>query len=447
MSSPPSSTLPGQTRVVDGKGDTQALLRRRARLVLESGPHRGDAFALERQLHRIGRSRSNDVVLRDDDSISAHHAELDVSEAGFLLRDLGSTNGTRLGAWRIREALLEPEVPISFGNTVARFEVGDTFTVPLGRGAPFGIIGEALTLREALGLVERFATSDHPVLIQGETGTGKEQFARALHQLARRRAGPFVVFDCGAVSPTLIEAEIFGHVPGAFTGAVSAQAGVFERANGGTLFIDEVGELPLDLQPKLLRVLEDLTLRRLGETRSVEVDLRVVAATHRDLGAMVERGEFRADLFYRLSALMLEVPPLRSRKSDIRLLSHHLLGEREIAAEALALLEAYDWPGNVRELRNVLARALAMSEGKPLGAEDVVGLRGKGGAATAPIAAHLSYHEAKDLCLDAFERAYVAQALQAHQGNLTRAAEAAQIPPQTLRRLAGKHGLRRKTSE
>jgi DNA-binding NtrC family response regulator len=277
----------------------------------------------------------------------------------------------------------------------------------------------------------------------GETGTGKELFARALHSESERREGPFEVFDCGAASPTLIEAEIFGHVAGAFTGATETRAGAFERADHGTLFLDEIGELPLDLQPKLLRVLEERAIRRLGDTRTVQLDVRICAATHRDLPTMVAARQFRQDLYYRLNVLRLEVPPLRQRREDIPLIARAILGDRTPLDEsASAMLASYAWPGNVRELKNVLQRAAALAGNREIGASDIV-LTAHGSAAPgAPILAGKTYHQAKDESVDAFERSYLKALLDSTSGNVTRASEIAEVPRQTLHRLIAKHGLK-----
>jgi two-component system response regulator AtoC len=284
-----------------------------------------------------------------------------------------------------------------------------------------------------------------PVLLEGETGVGKDLFARTLHELSGRRGGPFEVFDCGAASPSLIEAEIFGHVRGAFTDAKEARAGAFERASGGTLFIDEVGELPMELQPKLLRILEQRKVRRLGDGRDIPIDVRVVSATNRDLGAMVAQKTFRADLYYRLNVLRLEIPPLRRRKEDIPLLARQIVaatGAHRLDEDALHLLTSYDWPGNVRELRNVLQRAAVVAQG-PIGTDSIVLGTGAASLATpCTVEAALPYHDAKDRCIEAFEREYVRQLLARHDANVSRAAEAAGIPRQTLHRILRKHGIR-----
>jgi DNA-binding NtrC family response regulator len=421
-----------------------SIRRARVRLTVEDGPATGRSFTFERDLVRIGTGPANDVAL-DDEFMSTHHAELELGEDGFLLRDLGSTNGTWIGRCRIREAYVEPGELVSLGRTALRLGADGTYEVSLAAPQRTRIAGQSLVIRESIAQLERYAGSSEPVLLQGETGVGKDLFARTLHELSGRRDGPFEVFDCGAATRSLIEAEIFGHVRGAFTDAKEARAGAFERASGGTLFIDEVGELPIELQPKLLRILEQRKVRRLGDGRDIPIDVRVVSATNRDLAAMVAEKTFRADLYFRLNVLRLEIPPLRRRKEDIPLLAQQIVegtGAHRLDEGALRLLTSYDWPGNVRELRNVLQRAAVLAQG-PIGPASIV--LGNGAASlatpcTADVA--LPYHDAKERCIEGFEREYVRQLLARHGANVSRAAEAAGIPRQTLHRIMSRHGIR-----
>jgi DNA-binding NtrC family response regulator len=424
----------------------EAIRRARVRLVVESSPWAGRAFRFERGVVRIGTDPGNDLALTDK-YVSAHHAELQVGERGILLRDVGSKNGTWLGEHRIREALVAPGARIGVGRSLLRLEADGTSEVTLAAPRVGDIAGESVAIREWLAQLERYATADETVLIEGETGVGKDLFARTLHKLSARRDGPFEVFDCGAASPSLIEAEIFGHTRGAFTDAKEARPGAVERAHGGTLFIDELGELPLDLQPKLLRVLEERCVRRLGDGREIPVDVRVVCATNSDLASMVRRRAFRPDLYYRLNVLRLEIPALRHRKEDIPLIAGAILARRDPPAgrcaldpTALSILAAHDWPGNVRELKNVLHRAAVMANGL-IGREDLALGCGEPGVAPRAGSAGLPYREAKRRAVEDFERAYAAELLERHRGNVARAAEAAGIPRQTLHRLKSKHRI------
>src|SRR5262249_28857034 len=239
--------------------------------------------------------------------------------------------------------------------------------VPPSDKRAFGdLIGGSVAMREIFAILERLADTDVPLLVEGESGTGKELVARSVHEASRRGQGPYVVFDCGAVPAELAESELFGHKKGAFSGAVSDRAGAFQRASGGTLCLDELGELPVDLQPKLLRVLETSEVRPVGEDNLRKVDVRVVASTNRDLHAEAQRGRFRADLLYRLDVVKVGMPPLRQRPEDIpalvaRLLEGKVPSGDAIAGENLQTLMGYAWPGNVRELRNTLARAVALA--------------------------------------------------------------------------------------
>jgi DNA-binding NtrC family response regulator len=311
----------------------------------------------------VGKAAGNDVVL-DDPFISSRHLRLEPRGGRWHLADLGSTNGTLLGGVRVERA----EWPLG-----ANVQLGDVELVLESPGASAGprpiafegMISRDPGLRQVFELVERVAPSDAAVTILGETGTGKELVARALHARSGRSAGPFIPVNCSAIAETLIESELFGHEKGAFSGAERLRKGAFEEASGGTIFLDEIGELPFDLQAKLLRTLELGEVKRVGASRPIMVDVRIVAATHRDLRAQVRAGKFREDLFYRLCVVPVTVPPLRQRKGDVRALAESFLAAGaprglglRWSEEALARLEGYDWPGNVRQLKNVVQRAL-----------------------------------------------------------------------------------------
>src|SRR5687768_8796334 len=279
------------------------------------------------------------------------------------------------------------------------------------------MVGRSRVMREIFGLVERIAPTDATVLIEGETGTGKDMIARTLHQLSPRNPHPFIVVDCGAVAGTLIESELFGHEKGAFTGAVAARQGAFELASGGTVFLDELGELSLDLQPKLLRVLEQRELRRVGGNKTIKVDLRVIAATRKDLRSEVEKGKFREDLYFRLNVVPITAPSLRERREDIPLLIDHLFGKLAPDSPPLsdatrAALMAHDWPGNVRELRNVIERALALGADPgmlvaPLGPDGGSGAKGVQLRDALEFEPGLSFRDTKEKWNELFERRYL----------------------------------------
>jgi DNA-binding NtrC family response regulator len=299
--------------------------------------------------------------------------------------------------------------------------------------APSAMIGESPPMQEVRRLIERIGPTDKPVLIQGETGTGKELAARAVQRASLRADRPFVVINCAALPEHLVESELFGHQRGAFTGAVATVPGLFEMADGGTLFIDEIGELPLSLQPKLLRVLEDGSLRRVGATQERRVDVRIIAATNRDLAREVNVGRFREDLLYRINVLSLNLPPLRERPGDLPLLLAHFLPPGwTIAPKALAALERYHWPGNVRQLRNVLERAVILAEAPVVTLDDLPDELQPRDAAAAPF---------PDGHLSAVERSHVRQVLQRCGGNKSEAARALGIHRRKLYRLLDRWGL------
>ncbi len=305
------------------------------------------------------------------------------------------------------------------------------------------IVGETAGIRQVLRLIEKTAPTESPVLILGESGTGKELVARAVHRHSRRARKPMVTINCAALQESLLESELFGHEKGAFTGASSAKLGLFEVAHGGTLFIDEVGELAAALQAKLLRVLEDGTLRRVGATRETNVDVRIIAATNRDLQQDVDDGRFRADLFYRINVLAIEPPPLRDRRDDIPLLIDHFLrrsghGNWQLSDEAHRALCNYHWPGNVRELSNIIERATILAEGSRITISDLPEAIGRCDTDSGRLAAR---HDEETDNLEERVRRHVARVLEREQGSRKRTAEALGINRRSLYRLIEKYSL------
>lgn len=397
----------------------------------------------------VGSSSEADVVLLDE-AVSRTHCTLSVGPFGVVLNDLGSKNGTYISTVRVERAILAPGQLLQVGRCKLELVVRDGGqSLPLVTDTRFGdAFGVSVIMRALFARLTRAAASPETILMLGESGTGKELLARGIHAHSERRAQPFVVLDCSALAPTLVEAELFGHTRGAFTGATHPREGVFEQANGGTLFIDEIGELPVDLQPKLLRALEAREVRRLGENAARPVDVRVIAATHRDIRGRVASGEFRQDLFYRLAVVEAQIPPLRERKDDIPLLAQKFLSERnpplalnDLPPNTLALLTAHDWPGNVRELRNTVARLVLFPE-SPEEAID---------AASAPAAQQdnasalfrLPLSDARNELVAQFELRYLERKLAEYAGNVTRAAEAAGVSRQFFHRLLARHGVDR----
>jgi len=426
-------------------------------LVVVSGKARGQRVPLGDRL-RIGKASDNDLVLPDD-TVSRQHCELTRGPSGILVRDLGSTNHTRVGRTTIREATIAPGATLTVGDVdlILRAEPNRAHILP-SESPSFGeALGPSLAMRTLFGVLEHIAPTDAPVLLEGETGTGKDVLARSIHQRSRRASNPFVVVDCGAVSYSLIESELFGHERGAFTGAVATRQGAFETAGEGTVFLDEVGELPLDVQPKLLRVLESGEFRRVGGNKVMRAAARIVAATKRNLKEEVERGKFREDLYFRLAVVPIQVPSLRQRREDIPMLVEHFLAQARkrdpsavdvrMSPETIAALAAHDWPGNVRELRNVLDRSIYIATASGASEVRVVDMplapqaqpRASGGFAFEP---GESYRDVRARFDTEFERAFVSFLLQRHDGNISAAAREAKMDRKHLYDLARKHGLR-----
>ena len=453
----------------------------------------------------VGTGADCEVVVVDP-RVSRRHCEVRLTTEGVVLRDLGSKNGTFVGRLAVREAIVPPGEAVRLGDTVVVVRAtGAPTTVPLSAEGRFGdAIGASYPMRALFARLERAAATEQTVLLLGESGTGKEVLARAVHAHSPRRDRPLIVLDCAAVSASLLEAELFGYARGAFTGAIGARAGLLEQAHGGTLFIDEIGELPLDLQPKLLRALETRQVRRLGEHDWRPCDARVIAATHRDLRGAARRGEFREDLYYRLAVLEARVPALRERPEDLPALVARFLASydppralADLPANALALLAAHAFPGNVRELRNLVARLVVFAElpielaAAPVagaavattavasvvaGAVSGAAVAVSGAASGAPVAgassavassspssspsasaspaggasAHdrlspflqLPLPAARELVMEQFERGYVTAKLAEHGGNISRAAEAMGVSRQLVHRLLDRYGMK-----
>ncbi len=419
------------------------------KLVAVTGPSAGRAFAVARASATVGRHPTNDFVV-DDPRVSGVHLEITRNGDRVRVLDVGSTNGTWMGAHRMNDAELGRGAELTIGDSLLRLEVEqEAATTPAAEKDSFGeIVGRSPIMRELFATLERIAPKELGVLIQGETGTGKEEVARALHAASPRAAGPFIVIDATALPEALAESLLFGHEKGAFTGAHERQIGFFEAARGGTVFLDEVGELPSILQSKFLRVLERREINRVGGNTTIPIDVRVLAATNRDLRNAIDKGRFREDLYFRLAQVRVFVPPLRQRIEDLPLICAKLLGRSKaevmIDVEALERLSSMPWPGNVRELNNVLLRASAMAQDGVIRRPDVAG-EGEGfrGMADERAALDLSgtFGEAKDRAIERFERAYLALLMKRCQGNLSAAARQADVARHHLRDLLKKRGL------
>lgn len=458
------STDAGLNTIFVGNRPTARRLRK-SRLVVVEGPEAGRTLVMDKEQITAGRSLLSDLVLTDK-AVSGTHFSITAVDKGYVLKDEGSTNGTWYGDVRLREIWLKPGTLFRAGTTVLRFEpTDDIVTIELSDRDRFDqAIGTSVPMREIFANLERVAPSDLTVLIGGETGTGKEVIARAIHRHSRRKDRPFVVLDCSAIPKDLIESTLFGHEKGSFTGAVGQHRGVFEQADGGTIFLDEIGELDMSLQPKLLRVLENREVKRVGGGKSITVDVRVIAATNRELRRMVIEGGFREDLYFRLSVMQIELPPLRRRREDIPLLVEAFMGVAnarraeqgqpplQVSPEALKALGERPWPGNIRELKNMVERATSLADGVMLtradfmlGTEPPVRLTQPGpvveGELRFLVDAQVAFKDAKQALLDRFEAMYLKALIEKHENNITRAGRTAGLTRYHLRELLKKHGL------
>jgi DNA-binding NtrC family response regulator len=456
----------GRVLIVDDEPDVVANWSR----VLERDGYRCVGATNSQHALRLLEAERPDVVLTDLQmpgadglAILRRAADLDPDVAVVVITGHGTVESAveamRLGAF---DYLLKP-LP---SNDVLRLAVergvaqrrlrGENRRLREGLSPHVGfdkVVGKSPAIEAVFELVRKAARSEANILIQGESGTGKELIARAIHANSARSAQVFVPVDCAALPENLLESELFGHEKGAFTGADRTKPGMFEVADRGTLFLDEVGELPLGLQAKLLRALQEREIRRVGGTKQIPVDVRLVAATNRDLAESVRKREFREDLFYRVNVIPIPLPPLRERAGDVLLLAYLFLGRygrnrerplEDIATDAVAALEAYPWPGNIRELQNAIERACVLADGPTLRLRDLPEhVRGRG--RVAPLAAPgktLSLREARDTWLRAFTYDYLTDLLREHGGNVSQAAKTAGVDRKTLHRLLTKFGVR-----
>jgi DNA-binding NtrC family response regulator len=454
------------------------------RCMLQVADDPAQEWTFDKEEIRIGSMEDNDIVLSDD-TVSRYHCRIVQDDTSYVLIDNTSTNGTFINKVRVREAYLKPGCTLGVGQSQLKFNAREEEVqiVPSRADRCGGLIGGNAKMREIYSIIEKIAPTATTVVIDGETGTGKEVVAQAIHSLSPRSRNELVVFDCGAVPPNLIESELFGHEKGSFTGAVMSREGLFEMADGGTLFLDELGELPLDLQPKLLRALEQREVRRVGGAKSQKVDVRIIAATNRNLEDEVRAGRFRQDLFYRLSVVRLHLPSLHARADDIPVLVQHFLDTgpynrnpngtqrvRAIAKDAMAALQAYPWPGNVRELVNVVERAVSFCERGTIDASDLPDYirtakaappkegppairRASSVPAAASLAAQppptpeellavgITFKDAKERWVTTFERDYILQMLRRNNGNISHAARHADIDRKYFRKLMKKYDI------
>lgn len=444
------SILATQTLPTPGAGTERVL---GFSLVGVEGPVVDQSWEFAAGRCAIGTHKSNDLCLTDP-MVSRFHCEIRVDMSGSQVMDLGSKNGTVVDGVRVRDADLKHGSLIKVGQCLLRFQIGNaTHTKTLSARSEFGsVVGHSSVMRALFDLLERAAQSDATILLEGETGTGKGVIAESIHE-ASTRTGPFCVVDCASLPAPLLESELFGHERGSFTGAVARRVGAFEAAEKGTIFLDEIGELPLDLQPKLLRALEERQVRRVGGNTLQSIDVRVIAATNRDLRREVNEGRFRSDLYYRLALIRVKVPALREHLEDIPLLVERLLSTSRNATPEMAAvlrspqfietLQRAQWPGNVRELRNHLESCLVLRQVVPFGEPDQTAAHLANASNQSLVDPSLTYHEARLRSQMAWESQYLRAILAEHGENVEKAAEAAGISRAYIYRLMSRHGIRR----
>ena len=423
--------------------------RQPCQLIVIEGPDMGRALdVIAGKQVMVGTGEACDLVLSDE-RVSREHFTLELQESGGVVgRDLESLNGTIYQGSRLTQATLPIGATLKLGHSFLRLQPGPRhLDLAPSQQRKFGeMVAESLSMRELFAVLELAAPTPSTILIEGETGTGKELCARAIHEHSERRQGPFVAVDCGALPEDLLDSELFGHVRGAFTGAAIDRAGAFQRASGGTIFLDELSGISLKAQARLLRVLEERRVRPVGADREVDVDVRVVAASTRGLEQRVTEGTFRPDLFYRLAVVRVQLPPLRSRREDIPLIVGAMMRQRgmsagEVAGDNLHRLMAHTWPGNVRELRNIIERAIALSPGATSFDDLRLAVHPRDAEEQLTVRTDLPYSEAKRMLLEVFEYRYLHDLITRCQGNISVASREANIDRKHLRDLLRRNNL------
>jgi DNA-binding NtrC family response regulator len=412
----------------------------KARVRVVEGPDKGaEAVATSTELS-IGTGEGNDLTLTDP-TVSRHHVSIELEEGGARVVDLASTNGIRFAGRRVQELWIKPDDEFNLGRSVLRLvDSGQVIREPLSADSSYGdVLGTSQSMRRLFSGLPAIASSSSTVLLEGETGCGKSLVARTLHRNGPRSEEPFVVVDCGAIPHSLIESELFGHEKGAFTGADSARAGAFRSAHKGTLLLEEVGELALDMQPRLLRALEERCVSPVGSDKEYKFETRIIAATNRDLRKRVNEGHFRSDLYYRLNVLKLRIPPLRERRDDIPSLLEYFfreLGDVKPSEQLVARMSERDWPGNVRELRAAVERILVLG--------DLVEETSPVANFRAPAfgqAPQLTFRVEKERATSEWERDFLSRLIEAHDGNVSAASRSAKMDRNHLRELLLRHGI------
>lgn len=412
------------------------------------GPAKGEELSWDSPVLRAGSSPDNDLVL-DDETVSRFHFRIQLDPRGYRIKDLGSKNGICIDSLAVTDAYLPPSCKIVLGDTVIRYkQERETRDIEFAKGNRLcDLVGASSQMRHLFALIQRVANTEATILVEGESGTGKELTARALHDLSGRANQPFVILDCSAIPESIIESELFGHLKGAFTGAVTSRQGAVDNASGGTLFLDEIGELPLPLQGRVLRFIEAREIKPVGADRSKKVDVRIVAATNKNLKEEVGKGMFRQDLYYRLAVMKLRLPPLRERPEDIEPLVEHFLEyfsardgrQYTVPHNFMSPLFSYQFPGNVREMRNMIERACLLSEGVELEVE--IPTRTKQVDADLLGFDHLltlPYKDAKETLVSSFEERYWQGLLEKCANNISEAARRGGIHRKSLEYLIKK---------
>jgi len=435
-------------------GDGSRLLIQKCKLLVVSGPLTGKEFIVSSETVSLGSGTNNDLVISDA-TVSRRHCEIELTPDGYAIRDLGSTNGTYVQGVRIQAAYLGTGTEFQIGGSRLVFcPLQETCEYRLSPASSFGrLFGQSTAMRHVFYLAERYARTESTILIEGETGTGKEVLAEEIHRHSPRRDKPFIVIDCASLARELVASELFGHTRGAFTGAITDRTGAFEAAEGGTVFLDEIGDLAPELQPQLLRVLEKREIRRVGSNSIHRINVRILCATNKKLQQEVNAGNFREDLYFRLSVIHIEIPPLRKRKDDIMILAERFT--KEFLADATATtathlsnsdaafkaLARHNWPGNVRELRNLVEIA-CHSDQHPIDLSSFLYLGGTEPRMAERISSERPFKVVKQELIQDFELGYITDLLKRHNGNISQAARQAGIERAYLQRLVRKYGLR-----
>jgi transcriptional regulator with GAF, ATPase, and Fis domain len=450
-----SSSVASPTLILSSRDDRNRILVQKCKLLAVSGPLKSREFVVKSDTFTIGSGRSNDLML-EDSTVSRRHCEIQLSPEGYSIRDLGSTNGTYVQGVRIKSAFLDEGTEFQLGSTRLVFcPMQEMMEYKLSKAEAFGsLLGRSVPMRRVFHIAERYAKTDSTIMIEGETGTGKEILAEEIHRHSNRKDKPFIVIDCASLAKDLVASELFGHGKGAFTGAITDRVGAFEHADGGTVFLDEIGDLSPELQPQLLRVLEKREVKRVGTNTVRKINVRIISATNKKLQNEVNVGNFREDLYFRLSVINIELPPLRKRKDDIAMLAEAFLTEflgagapLEMANvdEAARAFRNHDWPGNVRELRNLVEIA-SHSEEEPIDLAAFLYLgrsrRPQSDNSSSRFTADRPFKVVKQELIQEFEMHYIADLLKRHDDNVSQAARHADIERAYLQRLIRKYGLR-----